>query len=70
MGHFEPDPEYKPCRNPEHNPPTHLYVPSGMRYIHVCPSCGKEVIIKSAAVYYQHYPSTNPAPGRFGWEVT
>lgn len=71
MGYLQPDPDYKePCRHPEHNPPMHIYVPQGMRYVHTCPYCGKEVIIKSSAVYYQSYPSTNPVPGRFGWEVT
>jgi hypothetical protein len=27
------------CRHPEHNFPTHLHVPGGMRYVHYCPAC-------------------------------
>lgn len=29
------------CTHPEHNFPTHLYIPLGMGYRHVCPGCGK-----------------------------
>lgn len=29
------------CTHPEHNFPTHLYIPLGMGYKHVCPGCGK-----------------------------
>lgn len=32
----------KQCSGPEHNPPTHLSIPNGYKYIHVCPSCGFE----------------------------
>lgn len=28
------------CRNPEHNPPEHLYIPPGKGYRHRCPGCG------------------------------
>lgn len=34
-------PKDETCRHPEHNPPTHLYIPPGKGYRHVCPSCGK-----------------------------
>lgn len=30
-----------PCSDPGHNFPTHLHIPIGMGYKHVCPSCGK-----------------------------
>jgi hypothetical protein len=48
---FEPDPEPECCRHPEHNPPTHLCIPSGQRYRHVCPSCGAQAILRSASIY-------------------
>jgi len=35
------------CRDREHNPPTHLYVPPNKEYNHVCPSCGHVHIIRS-----------------------
>ena len=28
------------CNHPEHKPPTHLYIPHGKGYRHVCPQCG------------------------------
>lgn len=33
-------PETKVCTDPGHNFPTHLYIPPGSGYRHVCPSCG------------------------------
>lgn len=31
----------KICRHPDHTPPSHLYIPFGKGYKHVCPSCNK-----------------------------
>ena len=31
----------KKCNNPEHDPPSHLHIPQGKGYKHVCPGCGK-----------------------------
>lgn len=49
---FEPDPESQsePCRDPGHEAPTHLYVPAGQRYRHVCPGCGRMVFLYPANV--------------------
>ncbi len=33
------------CHDSEHNPPTHIHIPQGKGYRHVCPSCGKETVI-------------------------
>lgn len=33
------------CRDREHNPPTHLFVESGMRYVHYCPTCREKSVI-------------------------
>ncbi len=38
-------PEQKVCRSIEHNPPTHLYIPEGKGYRHVCPDCGNVTTI-------------------------
>ncbi len=27
------------CRHPEHNAPTHINIPAGKGYVHVCPAC-------------------------------
>ncbi len=31
------------CLNPEHNPPTHMYLEGG-RYEYTCPSCGQKTV--------------------------
>lgn len=33
------------CSNPEHKPPTHLHIPQGKGYKHICPSCGQISIL-------------------------
>lgn len=38
-------PKKKTCNHPEHNPPTHLHIPQGQGYIHICPGCKKEKVI-------------------------
>lgn len=41
--HFE-DLETAPkCNHPEHEPPTHLYIPRGKKYIHICPGCRRRI---------------------------
>ena len=32
------------CKNPDHNPPTHIYLEPGI-WEHQCPQCGKKTII-------------------------
>ena len=46
---FEDAPSSKRCRHPEHNPPNHLYIPPGKQYRHICPGCGKEMVIQSSS---------------------
>lgn len=38
-------PEDKSCKDKQHNPPSHICIPKGKGYRHVCPSCGKETVI-------------------------
>lgn len=40
------------CTSPEHNAPTHLVVPEGQQYRHVCPKCGRQQVIKSSQVQF------------------
>jgi hypothetical protein len=46
-GGFFDLPKTDVCRDPSHNPPSHLYVPPGKGYNHICPSCGKASTITS-----------------------
>lgn len=34
------------CRHVGHTPPSHLYIPPGKAYRHICPGCNKETIVK------------------------
>lgn len=43
--HFEDIEKIETCKHPEHNPPSHLYIPQGKRYVHICPSCGNREVI-------------------------
>lgn len=44
-GGLFPLPTQKQCRDPGHNAPTHISIPSGYGYRHVCPACGHSVTI-------------------------
>lgn len=37
------------CTSAYHNPPTHLYIPPGQTYTHVCPGCGTTQTIISGS---------------------
>ncbi len=51
-GGMEPIPEkIEPCRHPEHQPPSHICIPNGMQYRHVCPACGIEQVIRPMRVW-------------------
>lgn len=50
---FEDDDEIvEVCRDSSHNPPMHLYIPEGKKYRHVCPGCGKELIIRGNQITF------------------
>lgn len=38
-----------PCLHPSHNPPGHMVIKGC--YIHKCPGCGKETILREATKY-------------------
>ena len=38
-------PKDKTCKDPAHNPPSHMVIPQGQGYHHVCPSCGAETTV-------------------------
>lgn len=42
----------KPCLNPSHNFPTHLYIEPGQTYKHVCPGCGNEISVTAPMIYW------------------
>jgi hypothetical protein len=47
---LEPSEFAEPCISPSHNPPTHLYIPPGQQYRHVCPCCGMEVVMRPTQI--------------------
>lgn len=42
----------KPCFDLSHEPPTHLHIPAGQGYRHVCPSCGYSVILYPSSMRF------------------
>lgn len=44
--HFEDIDKVVRCKHPSHNPPMHLHIPQGKRYVHICPSCGDKQILE------------------------
>jgi hypothetical protein len=38
-------PKNKQCVSPLHNPPSHIHIPQGKGYKHVCPDCKNETTI-------------------------
>lgn len=49
-GFFKLPERQKPCLDMAHNPPSHLYIPPGHGYRHICPSCGRMAILISPDV--------------------
>jgi hypothetical protein len=41
QGGFFDLPQAARCKDKSHEPPTHIHIPQGKGYRHVCPSCGK-----------------------------
>ena len=41
QGGFFDLPQDTRCKDKSHDPPTHIHIPQGKGYRHVCPSCGK-----------------------------
>ena len=41
----------EPCLHPAHNPPIHIWIPSGKKLRHKCPGCGKETVIYGNGCY-------------------
>lgn len=50
---FERDPfgDVFGCLHPEHNPPTHLAIPAGQRYRHICPGCRLSLVLRPSAFF-------------------
>ena len=40
-GGFFDLPQDRTCKDKSHEPPTHIHIPQGKGYRHICPSCGK-----------------------------
>lgn len=51
VSRLEDDPEHQGCLDMNHLPGLMgLYIPPGQRYVHVCPTCGHETIIRSSHI--------------------
>lgn len=50
-GSFEDIPAQERCLNPSHEPPSHMVIPAGKQYRHVCPGCGREMILRPPAIF-------------------
>lgn len=50
--HFEDIEPVNTCRHPSHNPPTHLHIPQGKRYVHVCPACKQRQVIQPLQITF------------------
>lgn len=45
-GGFEDIPVQERCLNPSHQPPSHMVIPAGKQYRHICPGCGFEIVMR------------------------
>ncbi len=43
-------PQAVKCKHPEHNPPSHIHIPQGKGYRHVCPACGDVAILTPSQI--------------------
>lgn len=41
--HFEDLKTQPKCNHTGHEPPTHLHIPIGKKYIHICPGCRRRL---------------------------
>lgn len=48
-GFFDIGP-WKNCTHPEHEPPGLLHIPPGKGYRHICPGCGRKVVLYGSSV--------------------
>lgn len=57
-GGFEDIPEQERCRNAQHDPPTHMVIPPGKQYRHICPGCGLEILLRPPMIWMTHQQIT------------
>lgn len=50
-GGFFDLPKQEFCTHPDHTFPTHLYIPPGKGYTHVCPNCGASQTVHNPMIY-------------------
>lgn len=51
-GGFKNDEKNLPCCSPYHQPPMNLYIPSGKKYRHICPACGKVNVLRGSNIMF------------------
>lgn len=51
--HFEDIEKDVTCKDPGHNIPSHLHIPQGKRYVHICPACGQRSVLQPPQITFQ-----------------
>jgi hypothetical protein len=51
-GFFDLPKAEKKCLHPGHKPPSHIHIPQGKGYKHVCPDCGESTTIIPPQIYF------------------
>lgn len=54
---FEDDPAPARCPDREHEPPSHMVIPQGKIYRHICPNCGRETVLRPSQVFMGSHES-------------
>ncbi len=54
---FEDDPAPARCLHREHEPPSHMVIPQGKLYRHVCPGCGRETVLRAPQIFMSSHES-------------
>ena len=52
---LEEDDMFYPCPDPRHAFPTHIWIPIGYGYTHVCPTCGNAITQKNKRTNFYEF---------------
>lgn len=47
---MQDDELYEPCMSRDHEPPMHIYIPPGKKFVHVCSGCGRVTVLRGSSV--------------------
>lgn len=66
-GGFEDIPKQEQCLHPGHRPPSHMVIPQGKQYRHICPGCGRETLMRPPQIRMMTGPA---AEGPGDWIIS